>query len=174
MMLLETITTKRLRGERPQAAHRPFLRALFADAQVASTLWPDALGGPRTPEQVDTLLADDIAHWEGHGFGPWVFTDLRTDTPIGRGGLKLTTVEGRRQVEILYAIRSDRWGAGYATEIAAAALAAARQHDHINEVVAFTLVTNRASQRVMRKIGLHIDREIEHVGLPHVLFRADT
>ena len=39
-------------------------------------------------------------------------------------------------------------------------------------VVAFTLHTNRASQRVMEKCGMQYQRDITHTNLPHVLYRA--
>jgi [ribosomal protein S5]-alanine N-acetyltransferase len=162
------VETGRLRGSAPSSADRDFFRALFADPKVTATIF----GSPRTPTQSDELLAKDIAHWREHGFGPWVFVDRATGAPIARGGLKRSVVAGEDVVEILYAVASAQWGRGYATEIAAAALAAARSDDRIAEVVAFTLTTNRASQRVMQKIGLRFDREIEHAGLPHVLYRA--
>jgi [ribosomal protein S5]-alanine N-acetyltransferase len=43
--------------------------------------------------------------------------------------------------------------------------------------VAFTLPDNVASRRVMEKVGFRYEREVEHVDLPHVLYRlreADT
>ena len=39
------------------------------------------------------------------------------------------------------------------------------------EVVCFTLTTNRASQRVMEKAGFEYARDIVHAGLPHVFYR---
>ena len=38
-------------------------------------------------------------------------------------------------------------------------------------IVAFTLVDNIASRRVMEKAEFEYERELEHVGLPHVLYR---
>ena len=39
------------------------------------------------------------------------------------------------------------------------------------DLVCFTLTTNRASQRVMEKVGFGFEREVEHAGLPHLLYR---
>jgi [ribosomal protein S5]-alanine N-acetyltransferase len=167
-VIAHEVATARLRGWAPSSADGEFFRALFADARVTATIF----GSPRTPEQSDELLARDIAHWREHRFGPWVFADQASAAPIARGGLKRSVVAGEEVVEILYAVGSRHWGRGYATEIAAAALEAARGDDRIAEVVAFTLTTNHASQRVMQKIGLAFDREVEHAGLPHVLYRA--
>jgi RimJ/RimL family protein N-acetyltransferase len=38
--------------------------------------------------------------------------------------------------------------------------------------VAVTLTTNTASRRVMEKLGMNYERDIEHAGLPHVLYRS--
>jgi RimJ/RimL family protein N-acetyltransferase len=51
------------------------------------------------------------------------------------------------------------------------ALGAAAERGIVN-VVAFTRVDNLASQRVMQKLGLTYEREFEHAGLPHVLYRT--
>ena len=41
----------------------------------------------------------------------------------------------------------------------------------ITNLVCFTLTTNQASQCVMEKVGFQFEREIEHVGTAHVLYR---
>ena len=41
----------------------------------------------------------------------------------------------------------------------------------MTDVACFTLTTNRASQRVMEKVGFEYERDIVHAGLPHVLCR---
>jgi RimJ/RimL family protein N-acetyltransferase len=43
----------------------------------------------------------------------------------------------------------------------------------VDDLVSFTLPDNRASRRVMEKIGFRHDTEVEHAGLPHVLYRLD-
>lgn len=172
-MLTDTLTTPRLKAERPTEQHAPFLRALFAEPQAAETLWPAHLGGPRSAAQADAILHEDIAHWDDHGFGPWILTERPTGEPIGRGGLERAIVEGEERTELLYALTAARWGRGLATELARATLAAARDDPRIDRVVAFTLHTNRGSQRVMEKAGLVRVGEILHAGLPHVLFQTD-
>jgi RimJ/RimL family protein N-acetyltransferase len=41
----------------------------------------------------------------------------------------------------------------------------------LDSIMAYTRVDNRASRRVMEKLGLHYERDVEHAGLPHVLYR---
>jgi RimJ/RimL family protein N-acetyltransferase len=64
-----------------------------------------------------------------------------------------------------------RWGQGLATELAHAAVDVAAEPLHLREIVAFTLPDNLASRRVMEKAGFTYERNVIHVGLPHVLYR---
>lgn len=66
---------------------------------------------------------------------------------------------------------------GYATEAAAAVLRLAREHD-LSCLYSFTAQPNKASERVMQKIGMEKIGEFEHPALPessplrtHVLYR---
>ena len=160
----------RLRPERPWREHAPLYRDLFADPAVAATLWPGALGGPRSAGQSSAILAADIGHWQQDSFGPWVFFEQATGTFVGRGGLHRTTVAGRECVELLYAVRPDAWGEGYATEMALVSVARARRLG-LDELIGLTLMTNVASRRVLAKAGLRFDRVRGHAGRPHWLGR---
>src|SRR5262249_34552297 len=114
-------TQRRLRPERPWREHAPLYRDLFADPAVAAALGPGAGSGPSSTPQASSLLAEDIAHWQRESFGPWVFFEAGSGMFVGRGGLRRSTVAGSRCVEVLYAVRSDAWGEGYASEMAAVA-----------------------------------------------------
>lgn len=80
-------------------------------------------------------------------------------------------MEGQDEVEVGYSFDSACWGRGLATEVATACLEIARDTLRLPSVVAVTLPTNQRSQRVMSKIGMRFEREVDHAGLPHVLFR---
>lgn len=160
----------RLRLERPWQEHASLYRDLFADPAVADTLWPGALGGPRTTQQASEMLNADIRHWWQASFGPWVFFETATGVFVGRGGLRRTTVGGRDCVEVLYAVRSDAWGEGNATEMATTAVAHARRLG-LAEIVGFAAITNGASCRVLEKVGMRFEATFEYAGLPHRLGR---
>ena len=153
----------RLRPERPWREHARLYHDLFADPAVAATLWPGTLGGPRSAGQSSAILAADVEHWQKDAFGPWVFFEQASGVFVGRGGLRRTTIAGRECVELLYAVRSDAWGEGYATEMALVSVACARRIG-LDEVVGLTLMTNAASRRVLRKAGLRFDRVRGHAG----------
>ncbi len=80
-------------------------------------------------------------------------------------------IEGTREVEVAYAVVADRWGQEFATEMAEAAVDVALRILKLTSVVAFTLPSNKASRRVMEKIGFSYEREFVYADLPHVLYR---
>jgi [ribosomal protein S5]-alanine N-acetyltransferase len=116
------------------------------------------------------MLAADIVHWQERSFGPWVFFETATGMFVGRGGLRVSTVMGGECVEVLYAVRSDAWGKGYATEMASLAVTHARRL-RLADVMGFAAIRNGASQRVLEKAGIRFDTIFERAGLPHWLGR---
>ena len=162
--------TDRLTCRRPTAEDAERYRALLLDPRVGEWLRPPPLA-PYTDAEVADRLRRDIRHWEEHDFGPWILLDRLSGALVGRGGLARTAVAGRRAVELPWSIVPERWGQGYATEAAGAALAVARELG-LDGVVSFARPENAASLRVMEKIGLERVGPIEHAGLPHLLYAA--
>jgi RimJ/RimL family protein N-acetyltransferase len=165
-MTVERLETERLTGDRPCDHDVDALAVLWGDERVTATL-----GGKRSRPEVEALVARWRAHWDEHGFGPFVLRDRATGQVVGWCGLQWTTVAGERAIELLYGIDAGRWGEGLATEAAWRMIALADDELELDGLVCFTMTTNRASQRVMDKAGFTCEREIEHAGLPHVLYR---
>ena len=152
-----------------RADHFAELCGFYADERVMATL-----GGVRSPDATRMYLQAVIQHWEDHGFGFWIFHDAATGELVGRGGLRRLEIEGTREVEVAYAVVADRWGQGFATEMAEAAVGAAFRNLKLASVVAFTLLANKASRGVMEKVGFSYEREIVYADQPHVLYRLTT
>jgi [ribosomal protein S5]-alanine N-acetyltransferase len=162
----ETLTTARLAGRRIGREDVDGIAAMFQDERVTATL-----GGPRDRDTVEKMVDYWSRHFDEHGFGPYIWHDRETGDFIGWCGLQWTTIARERAIELLYAIVADRFGEGLTTEAAAEVLRLADEEFRIDEIVAFTLTTNRGSQRVMEKNGFVYEREVEHANLPHVLYR---
>lgn len=154
---------------RPTPGDLEDYQALFARHEVAKWLRPPPLP-PFTEENVERILRDEIAHWEEHGFGPWILRLTDGGAFAGRGGLGWTVVNDEPVVEVMWAIVPELWRQGLATECALLAVDYARGIG-LPEVVAFTLPTNTASERVMGKAGMRRAGPIQHAGLAHVLYR---
>jgi RimJ/RimL family protein N-acetyltransferase len=168
---VERVETPTMRARRPGPQDVDGLLALFGDPLVAATLWPGALGGPRTRAQVEAMVDDYLAHWARHGYGPWVFFDRDTGELVARGGLRRTVVAGHEETEVGWAVASSWWGRGLATEVGHAGVVAGFHEVGLPELVSFTLPDNLASRRVMEKVGFTYERDTDHAGLPHVLYR---
>ena len=166
---LDRVETERLVCLRSVPAHLDDLGTLLGDPRVARTLLPHT--GPASESEIAANLGAKIDHWDEHGFGFWMLYDRATGAFVGRGGLQHTKATGRDEVEIGWAIVPARWGEGLATELAFASIDAGVATLGLGELVAFTMVGNVASRRVMEKAGFAYEQDTEHVGLPHVLYR---
>jgi RimJ/RimL family protein N-acetyltransferase len=161
--------TERLLLRQPTPEDRALYHSHFTQPEVERWLRPSPLP-PFNSGALDELIEGDCAHWSDHGFGPWVLIERDSGAFAGRGGLHWTTVAETAMVEIAWSIEPRLHGNGYATEMATAAIGWARELD-FEELVALVLPDNIASRRVAEKVGGERNGEVEHAGLPHLLFR---
>ena len=171
-MPIDAVVTERLRCRAPEPGDARCYEALTWSAEVGAWLRPPPLA-PFGSADAAQWLESDVQHWRAHGFGPWLVFDRAGGGFVGRAGLRWTEVEGERVIELAWALLPEWWARGLATEAAVAAIGEARERG-IERLVAFTLIANVASRRVMDKAGLRFVREIEHAGLPHVLYELDV
>jgi RimJ/RimL family protein N-acetyltransferase len=148
--------------------HSEDVAALLLDPLVGRTLW--ATPQPPGPEQVRRRLEAHIDHWHRHGFGFWALHDGRDGGFVGWGGLLHSHIDGTNVVEVGWALLPSRWGRGLATEVAIVSVELAFSVLQVDQLVAITRPDNLASRRVMEKSGFTYARDIEHAGLPHVLY----
>ena len=73
-------------------------------------------------------------------------------------------------VYLLYVL-PEYWGRGLAVEASSEALGVGFDLVGLESIVAFTLLENARSRRVMEKCGLTYERDIVWHGNPHVLYR---
>jgi RimJ/RimL family protein N-acetyltransferase len=109
---------------------------------------------------------EGIVEWARGGWGLWALEERQSNRTVGLAGLFPLAGEGP-EIELAYHIVPSRWGRGYATEAGAALLEAAWRETDLDHVVAIALEENRASTRVMEKLGMayegparHWDREL--------------
>jgi len=167
----DSVRTARLRGELPGRQHLDGWLALMSHPDLVPWMWPGHLGGARTREQVLERIALDRANREAHGFSPWAVVLPETGETIGRVGCSPAVLDGEDVVDLGWMLHPHHWRRGYTAEIAREAVRVAFDELGIPELVAYTLTGNHASQGVMRRLGMEFDRETEHAGLPHVVYR---
>lgn len=176
-MVPSEIATDRLIMRRWKNADREPFAALNADPVVMEH-FPAPLS-----EIESNLMVDRIeAGFDERRYGLWALERREDSAFLGFTGLMYADfdVEFLPGVEIGWRLARDAWGQGYATEAAAAALWFGFEQCGLDEILSFTAVPNRPSQRVMQRIGMTRDRQndFEHPAVavgdplrPHVLYR---
>lgn len=129
----------------------PLFAKLNADPRVM-----EHFPGVLTRAESDQLAARIIRHFAEHGFGLWAVEVPEVASFGGFVGLAVPQFEAHFTpcVEIGWRLARHHWGRGYATEAAGAAMAFAFVELGLDEVVSFTSRGNRASRRVMEKLGM--------------------
>jgi len=133
-----------------------------------------------TRKESDAMVDRLRTHFTRHGFSLWAVEERVGGKFIGSVGLMAPRFEAffTPCVEIGWRLAAPYWGRGFATEAARAAAEFAFERLNLPEIVSFTTVENRASRRVMEKLGMTFETEFEHPALgaehplrPHVLYR---
>lgn len=148
------------------AEHFDDIRAMDGDAK-----YMELLGGTRSEAETQAYMARNLKHWEDYGHGLWMLRDS-DGRMAGRCVLRHLDVEGTDEVELGYGFHMQYWGKGLATEIARALLRLGRTELHRHSIVALTRSVNLGSQHVLVKTGLVYERDIDHEGIPHMLYRS--
>lgn len=128
-----------------------------------------SLGGVRSGDETRDFLATNLAHWDRWGYGLWILRD-QAGAFVGRAGLRHVALDGMDEVELAYALMPEFSGQGLGTEIGQALLGLGLRHFQLTRIIALTLTTNRASERIMVKLGMEFERTIDYAGKPHVLY----
>jgi RimJ/RimL family protein N-acetyltransferase len=132
-------------------------RAAFAEMNADPVIM-HYFEAPMTREQSDEAIDRYLAAFDRDGFSFFAATLRATGTLAGTIGLQIMrdAVPDLPQpaIEIGWRLAQSAQGNGYATEGARAIVDYAFNQLGLNEVVAITALPNRASRRVMEKLGM--------------------
>lgn len=176
-----TVETERLILRQWREADRAAYLAMMAEPDVA--YW---LGGINSVEHENTQFDRRRDMIAADGFGMWAAERKADGRVIGSIGIRRMPTAWKHpfagEVELGWRLIGDAWGAGFASEGAAAALAWGRANLDVARIVAFTADTNQRSQGVMIRIGMtrRPDLDFDHPELApdhplrrHVVFVAE-
>jgi [ribosomal protein S5]-alanine N-acetyltransferase len=122
-----------------------------------------AASGAASRKQTQEFLEFYLAHWEQHGFGRWATIYKANQRLIGHCGLEY--IASLDQVEVNYLLAREYWGQGLATESAIALLSYGFETLQFERLVALAKPENLASRRVMEKIGMEYEKNIQLYGV---------
>jgi ribosomal-protein-alanine N-acetyltransferase len=157
------LVTERLRLRPATLADLDVWLAISRDAERA--WW----GEPRSNiDDARINLEKNLTNQERHGFSLWPVELGATGEMIGLTGLQ--HLDNGPEIEVGYRFLHDRWGNGYATEAATAAIRYGFDELELDRIVAVTLPTNQASRRVMEKCGLRFEGVVQVYGRAQVKY----
>lgn len=169
------IETVRLRLRQWQAEDNEAFAAMSSNPQVMQ-YFPNLL----TRAESDALIERMKSIIDTQGWGFWAVELKYSQQFIGFTGLNEQPAQFSFSpcVEIGWRLDQAYWGQGYAPEAARAALAFAFGQLKLDKVVAFTMLENVKSQRVMHKLNISKAGEFQHPALAkdhplswHVLYQ---
>jgi RimJ/RimL family protein N-acetyltransferase len=137
-----------------------YVQLIFADADVMRYL-PRRDLPPRA--RAERTIAAFDNHWSQRGYGVWAVTDKITGQLMGHCGLNFVPEAG--EIEVLYALRKDRWGQGLATEAARASVRFGFEQADLARLIALAVPENIASRRVMEHLGFQYEKDAHYFGL---------
>ena len=170
------LETKRLTMRSWQASDLEPFAALNSDPETMKH-FPAPLGKAAS----DALAAHCQSLIDEFGWGFWAVEEKESNAFIGFVGLNRPSADlpFAPCVEIAWRLARNFWGKGYATEAANAALSFGFGRLSLEEIVAFTTLSNWRSQKVMERLFMQRDPDdFDHPALPfghslrrHCLYR---
>jgi ribosomal-protein-alanine N-acetyltransferase len=162
---MDPLSSSRLGYAPVEPAHRARLLAIFRDPYVRRYLWDSRIVDR---SDVDEIIAASQESFRTHGFGIWCAWERGSASreAIGFAGAR-PTASG--ELELIYGFLPEHWGRGFALEAARAVVELAFARGRAR-VWAGTDVENKASERVMQRLGMRFARRETVNGLPQVYY----
>ena len=162
-----TLETQRLVFRRLVPGDLDALAALYADPAVRRYFPEGTLTRDETREELEHFL-------HGHPLdarcGLWATLLKETGEFVGRCGLLVYDIDGRREHEVAYTIARRHWGRGLGTEAARGVRDYGFHALGLERLICLIDHGNVASQRVAAKIGMAFEREGRDDKGPYMLY----
>lgn len=160
----------RLRAFRPEDADAMFV--MDSDPEVHQFLGNQPVQSMERIHEIITFVQQQYAEF---GIGRWVAADRETDRFLGWTGFKwiVEPINGRVHfLDIGYRFQRASWGQGLAFESAQACMEFAAQRAEMQgvPVSGFAAEDNRASRRILEKLGLQERETFEFMNMPVVAY----
>jgi [ribosomal protein S5]-alanine N-acetyltransferase len=141
--------TPRLMARRIELADAAVMHKVYGDAEAMRWVGD---GKPLDLAQCEHWVEVTHRNYAARGYGMFALVSRESGSIIGFCGL--VHPGGQAEAEIKYALGREFWGQGFASEAAAAMLAAGHSRFGLDSVIATTAPENIASHRVLLKAGM--------------------
>ena len=135
--------------------------AMVSDPEVISMA--TYTGKPMNRSQAWNWMCMMLGHWHLRGFGIWAVEEIESRELIGRVGLQF--LDWFDDVELVWMLRSQSWGKGFATEAARAAIQYGFQEKGLPRIAAVINIDNQPSINLAERLGMIREKKIEREGV---------
>jgi len=141
----------------PELADAQPLMGILWDPEVVEQKQVTLRDPPGSLELALKNTSDMLRLWELRGYGQWSVVEKETGQVIGCVGF-YHPERPWPGVDLGWALHRSRWGHGFATEAASAALDWVWQQTRVDRVVSLIAPDDRRSIRIATKIGEQFER----------------
>lgn len=114
---------------------------------------------------------ENYKDYQVNGYGRWAVILKDSNQFVGWCGLKLGEMEN--ETDIGFRFFEEEWNKGYATESANACLHYGFAKLNLKRIIGRAMKENKASIKVLQKIGLEYEKEAELDGKPAVIYKIE-
>lgn len=128
------------------------------------------VAGTKTKSETQQWLEWILAEYDRDGICFWAIELKTSGEFVGMVGLLAKEVGGYEEIELVYRVKKEFWGKGYATEAAKCCENYAKNNLQLKRLIALVHPENIASRRVAGKVGLSLEKEVEYQGIKCQVF----
>lgn len=126
---------------------------------------------PPSQERVRKMILGLLRHWDERGYGLWAVESRTDGALLGRCGLQ--HLPETEEVEVDFILGKPHWGQGFATEAGRASVQYGFEELGVERLVGIVHVENRASQRVLEKLGMERIEQKQFFGIECYRYLVD-
>ncbi|MCJ8279952.1 MAG: M50 family metallopeptidase [Rivularia sp. ALOHA_DT_140] len=135
------------------------LAKILAKPEVMKSSTTGVLSQKKTAVKIQSFLDS----YQKHGYAKYALIHRQSGRLIGYCGIAVEEIEGKLENELGYRLDSEFWGQGLATEAAKACLEYGFDKLNLDDVLGMVEPENKASVRVLEKIGMEFIKESNSV-----------
>jgi len=154
---INSVETRRLLLRVPEPADAEALMGILWDPEVVERKQVTLREPPGGLDLALKNTRDMLQQWELRGYGQWSVVEKATGQVIGCVGF-YHPQKPWPGVDLGWAVHRSRWGHGFATEAATAALGWVWEYTQIDRIVSLIAPDDLRSIRIATKIGQRFER----------------
>jgi RimJ/RimL family protein N-acetyltransferase len=152
-----SVETARLLLRVPELADAEAMMGIMWDPEVVEQKQVTLHEPPGGLDLATKNTGEMVRQWQQRGYGQWSVVEKSTGQVIGCVGFYHPPKEWPG-VDLGWVLHRSRWGHGFATEAAAAALGWIWEHSQVDRVISLIAPDDRRSIRIATKIGERFER----------------